>query len=222
MAQKDNTLTTDFDASLPPNSLIGLEYHIPGIKESPVLRAIFSMLYTERARRISDNEQRAEIDPLFKKAFERLLQHTILICEECGAEIAWDKFLGNPFGSVCSDSCEEKIVWGSLQESDARDPLSKNLQIYSKLNTMKHRNKPVRIIGATLDEIERLGIDAKVVLAHKHSGIPATMRIAAFAETERSAIVMSLIEEIPISEAKICLARSAMARAAMIPFSSRS
>lgn len=131
MAEKDNTPVTEFDPSLPPTSLTGLEYFIPGIKESSVKRAAFCMLVTERAHRISNGERKIVVDLLFKAAFEKLLQGKSLECSGCGESIPWAHFLSNPFAIICDESekCKEDLTRKTL--TTMRDALENEL---GKLN----------------------------------------------------------------------------------------
>jgi len=115
MAQVDVTMI-DFNPETPPNSLIGMEYHIIGVKESPVKRAVFCMLVTERVRRLIAGEKKIVVDLMFKAAFHKLLQGTSLTCCGCSKPIDWKHFLEDPFGLTCVESieCKENLTMKNL------------------------------------------------------------------------------------------------------------
>jgi len=118
MAQVDAETTMDFNPETPPNSLVGLEYHIIGIKESPVKRAVFCMLVTERVRRLIAGERKVVVDLMFKAAFQKLLQGTTLTCCGCEKPIPWEHFLADPFGLTCieSEDCKQDLTSKNLRK----------------------------------------------------------------------------------------------------------
>jgi RNA polymerase-binding transcription factor DksA len=111
MAQVDVT-EMNFDPAMPPNSLIGLEYHLIGIKEEPVMRSFFCMLRTERVRRLNAGEKKIMVDFLFRAAYEKLLRKESLQCSGCGALISLEEFGNDPFKLACDDSesCKKSMI----------------------------------------------------------------------------------------------------------------
>ncbi|NTW26845.1 MAG: hypothetical protein HGA36_00755 [Candidatus Moranbacteria bacterium] len=145
-------------------------------------------------------------------------------CETCnGAMPLFVDNIDHFLRTTCSDSCEEKlqlakkevdeekITWGSFESSSIfKDLLPEHLQIMANLNVRQYDGAKVTIFAADLEEVERLGIHALVSISHNSDTLPMKVRIAAFAESEQYAIVTSLMEGIPINEAKSLIMREFM------------
>src|SRR6266702_3976536 len=104
-----------FNPKVPPKSLSGLEYFIPGIKEHSALKAAFCMLVAERAKRLVNGERKIVVDLLFKKAFEKLLAMATLTCDGCGEMLSLTDFLNSPFETTHnSNKCRSLQVRNDL------------------------------------------------------------------------------------------------------------
>ena len=116
MAQKDATSVTEFDPSLPPSNLIGLEYFIPGIKESSQKRSFFCMLVNAYVGELENGERKTVATKKFELAFKKLLSDEITVCSGCGKPLSLEEFLASPLELICSDSesCKKSMIHKKL------------------------------------------------------------------------------------------------------------
>lgn len=116
-----------------PLTLIGMEYRIPGIKESPIKRAFFCILASEYRRRLTTGEGKTLVTELFKIAFQKLLAGTTLECDGCGKKRSVEAFFYDPFDYVCKASveCKQAAIKGRLIEK--RNESAKELEAANKI-----------------------------------------------------------------------------------------
>ena len=172
-------------------------------------------------RLISAGMPRIDVDRLYVGAITRIEEGNFDKCQVChGAMLLFttteEQFLSTTCSEKCAAILAEDDEEGLLSESSIMgDLLPKDLQITAKLNGLQYGlNKTATIIAADIGEVEDRGINAMVTVSHNYHNIPTTLRIAAFAVNDQSAIVKSLIDETTIEEARRSIVRSGMAKAA--------
>ncbi len=185
---------------------------------------------------LSKGMSRFDIDYLYVGAINRINEGKFDNCQicECSMPIlatTEEQFLS----TTCSKQCSQKLEAREKEKEEASrrlpqsgigDLLPRNLQIKATLNRLQYnvddQAVEVTIIAADIEEVEDRGVNAMVSISHPYLHIPTQVRIAAFNGAEQSAIIRSLIDEIPVSEAKTFLIRDAMAKTATLkPFTSR-